>query len=152
MGFHKIRLIASICSHPRKTGPSVETGGLPLSPDAPTMTDSLRDLAQQLDRFAQERDWQQFHSPKNLASALIVEAGELLEHFQWMTEAQSRELAPGKLDAVGAEMADVLLYLIQLSNALGIDLVAAAQAKLRINALRYPIEQARGNSNKHDER
>jgi NTP pyrophosphatase (non-canonical NTP hydrolase) len=115
------------------------------------MTDSLRDLAHQLDRFAQDRDWQQFHSPKNLASALIVEAGELLEHFQWMTEAQSRELAPEKLDAVGAEMADVLLYLIQLSNTLGIDLVAAAQAKLRINALKYPVDRSRGNSRKHDE-
>ena len=66
------------------------------------MTDSLRDLARQLERFAQDRDWQQFHSPKNLASALIVEAGELLEHFQWMTEAQSRDLAPEKLGAVGA--------------------------------------------------
>lgn len=66
------------------------------------MTDSLRDLAQQQLKFAQEREWEQFHSPKNLASALIVETGELLEHFQWMTEAESRNLAPEKLDAVGA--------------------------------------------------
>ena len=77
------------------------------------MTDSLHDLTSQLERFAQERDWQQFHSPKNLASALVVEAGELLEHFQWLTEDQSRQLPPEKLDAVGAEIADVLLYLIQ---------------------------------------
>ena len=82
------------------------------------MTDSLRDLARQLDQFARERDWQQFHSPKNLASALAVEAGELLEHFQWLTEAQSRALAVEQRDAVGAEMADVLLYLIQLGSAL----------------------------------
>ena len=116
-----------------------------------TMTDSLRDLARQLDQFAREREWQRFHSPKNLASAMIVEAGELLEHFQWMTEAQSRVLTPEQREAVGAEMADVLLYLIQLGNALGIDPVAAAQAKMRGNALRYPVERARGSSRKHDE-
>jgi dCTP diphosphatase len=115
------------------------------------MTDSLRDLAQQLDQFAKDRDWQQFHSPKNLASALIVEAGELLEHFQWMSEAQSRELAPDKRDAVGAEVADVLLYLIQLAGAVGIDPIAAAQAKLQINESKYPIARARGNSRKYDE-
>jgi len=115
------------------------------------MTDSLRDLAQQLDRFAADRDWQQFHSPKNLASALIVEAGELLEHFQWMTEQQSRELPPEQRDAVGAEMADVLLYLVQLANALGIDPVAAAQAKLRVNELKYPVDRARGTSTKYDQ-
>lgn len=117
------------------------------------MTDSLHDLARQLERFAAERDWQQFHSPKNLASALIVEAAELLEHFQWLTEEQSRSLAlaPEKREAVGSEIADVLLYLIQLSNALGIDPVAAAQAKLKINALKYPVERARGSSRKYDE-
>jgi NTP pyrophosphatase (non-canonical NTP hydrolase) len=115
------------------------------------MTDSLRDLARQLDQFATERDWQQFHSPKNLASALVVEAGELLEHFQWMTEEQSRELAPERRDAVGAEIADVLLYLIRLATVLGIDPVAAAQAKLKLNALKYPVERARGSSRKYDE-
>ena len=115
------------------------------------MTDSLRDLARQLDQFAADRDWQQFHSPKNLASALVVEAGELLEHFQWMTEERSRELAPEARDAVGAEIADVLLYLIQLASALGIDPIAAAQAKLKLNALKYPVERARGSSRKYDE-
>ena len=115
------------------------------------MTDSLRDLAGQLDGFAKDRDWQQFHSPKNLASALVVEAGELLEHFQWMTEEQSRDMAPQKRDAVAAEMADVLLYLIQLANALGIDPIAAAHAKLKLNALKYPVDRARGNSRKYDE-
>jgi len=115
------------------------------------MPDSLADLAQQLDQFAQARDWQQFHSPKNLASALIVEAGELLEHFQWLTEEQSRSLSPEKRDAVGDEVADVLLYLIQLAGALGIDPVAAAQAKLKLNAQRYPVDRARGSSAKHDQ-
>jgi dCTP diphosphatase len=115
------------------------------------MPDSLRDLAQQLDQFAEDREWQQFHSPKNLASALTVEASELLEHFQWLTEEQSRALSPQKRDAVAHEVADVLLYLIQLASALGIDPIAAAQAKLELNALKYPIDQARGNSKKYDE-
>lgn len=115
------------------------------------MADSLHELAAQLDYFAEQRDWRQFHSPKNLASALTVEAGELLEHFQWLTEAQSRNLAPLKRDAVGAELADVLLYLIQLASALGIDPVVAAQAKLKRNELKYPAELARGHSRKYDE-
>jgi NTP pyrophosphatase (non-canonical NTP hydrolase) len=115
------------------------------------MTDSLQDLARRLDEFAQQRDWQQFHSPKNLASALVVEAGELLEHFQWMTEAQSRALRPEKRDAVGEELADVLLYLVQLASALGIDPIAAAQAKLKLNAQKYPADLARGSSKKYDE-
>jgi NTP pyrophosphatase (non-canonical NTP hydrolase) len=116
-----------------------------------TMPDSLADLARQLDRFAKDRDWQQFHSPKNLASALVVEAGELLEHFQWLTQEQSRSLPPEKRDAVGAEVADVLLYLIQLASALGIDPITAAQAKLKLNAQRYPADLARGSSAKHDQ-
>ena len=113
--------------------------------------DSLSDLARQLDRFAAERDWQQFHSPKNLASALIVEAGELLEHFQWLTEAQSRAMPADKAAQVASEMADVLLYLIQLASALGVDLVAAAQSKLHLNESRYPVALARGSSRKHSE-
>jgi len=107
------------------------------------ITDPLRDIARQLDQFAKDRDWEQFHSPKNLASALAVEAGELLEHFQWMTEQQSRALAPEKRDAVATEVTDVLLYLIQLSTALGIDPIAAAQAKSKLNELKYPIDRAR---------
>lgn len=114
-------------------------------------TDSLRELARELDRFARERDWQQFHAPKNLASALVVEAGELLEHFQWLTEAQSAELPAERREAVGAEIADVLLYLVQLASALGIDPIAAARAKLAQNELRYPVERARGNSRKYSE-
>ncbi len=115
------------------------------------MTDSLNALTSQVDQFAKDRDWQQFHSPKNLASALIVEAGELLEHFQWLTEEQSRVLSPEKRDAVGAEVADVLLYLILLAGALGIDPIAAAQAKLKLNAQKYPVDLARGSSKKYDE-
>ena len=115
------------------------------------MTDPLHSLAQQLREFARARDWEQFHSPKNLASALVVEAGELLEHFQWLTEQQSRELPPDKREAVAAEMADVLLYLIQLASNLGIDLADAARRKMVVNEQRYPVDRARGSSRKHDE-
>lgn len=112
--------------------------------------DNLTSLARQLQQFADARDWGPFHSPKNLASALIVEAGELLEHFQWLTEDQSRQLTPEKKQAVAHEMADVLLYLVQLSTVLGIDLMDAAQAKLLLNAQKYPVDLARGHSRKYD--
>lgn len=114
------------------------------------MSDSLNQLAQRLKDFAQARDWGQFHSPKNLASALIVEAGELLEHFQWLTEDQSRQLDVDKKQAVAFEMADVLLYLLQMSNELGVDLVDAAQRKVVLNEQKYPVEQAKGSSKKYD--
>ncbi len=112
--------------------------------------DSLAQLSQRLRDFAAERDWQPFHAPKNLASALIVEAGELLEHFQWLTEDQSRALAqagPAK-DAVAAEMADVLLYLVQLASALEVDLLDAAARKMVVNAVKYPVEKARGRADR----
>ncbi|MGE5452070.1 MAG: nucleotide pyrophosphohydrolase [Acidobacteriota bacterium] len=112
------------------------------------MSDSLNQLAARLKDFAQARDWGQFHSPKNLASALMVEAGELLEHFQWLTEDQSRNLGKDTREAVALEMADVLLYLVQMSNVLGVDLVDAAQRKIDLNARKYPVEQAKGHSKK----
>ena len=112
--------------------------------------DRMQALARALQQFADARDWGPFHSPKNLASALIVEAGELLEHFQWLTEDQSRQLAPDKRQAVAHEMADVLLYLVQLSTVLDIDLMDAARAKMAINARKYPVELARGKSRKMD--
>lgn len=103
------------------------------------MATDLQGLIQDLRNFAQARDWEQFHSPKNLASALSVEAAELLEHFQWLTEAQSRSLPQDKRAEVGAEMADVFLYLLQLADKLGIDLVEAARSKMLVNALKYPV-------------
>jgi len=111
-------------------------------------TSDLQTLGDQVRAFAREREWEPFHSPKNLASALSVEAAELLEHFQWMTEAESRALAPEQREEVALEAADVLLYLVQLADKLGIDLFDAAQRKLAINALRYPVETARGSSRK----
>ena len=112
------------------------------------MTD-LESLRNQLRTFAADRDWDQFHSPKNLAAALAVEAAELLEHFQWLTETESKQLPPEALAEVRAEVADVLLYLIRISDKLGIDLIAAANAKIVLNAEKYPVEKARGNSRKY---
>ena len=111
----------------------------------------LEALREQLRDFAAERDWDLFHSPKNLAMALSVEAGELLEVFQWLTEEQSRRLSPEALVAAGDEVADVLLYLIRLSDKLGIDPIAAAHRKMLSNARKYPADKARGNSKKYTE-
>src|ERR1700682_4812424 len=111
----------------------------------------LEGLREQLRDFAAARDWAQFHSPKNLAMALSVEAGELLEIFQWLTEEQSRSLDPKAQAAVANEIADVLLYLIRLGDQVGIDPVAAAQRKLVANAEKYPADKARGSSKKYTE-
>ena len=100
--------------------------------------DSLQDLATRLQAFATARNWGRFHAPKNLACALTVEAAELLEHFQWMTEEESRQPPPARRQEVSMEMADVLLYLLQLANELNIDLVEAAQRKLTLNEVRFP--------------
>jgi NTP pyrophosphatase (non-canonical NTP hydrolase) len=108
-------------------------------------------LAARLAEFARERDWDQFHSPKNLAMALAGETGELLEHFQWLTEAQSRDLPPDVKHAVALEMADVLLYLVRLADKLDVDLVETAHRKIGLNALKYPAERFRGSSRKYDE-
>jgi NTP pyrophosphatase (non-canonical NTP hydrolase) len=102
------------------------------------MDSDLKLLTQALRDFAQARDWERFHSPKNLASALSVEAAELLEHFQWLTEAQSRSLPADKRAEIGTEIADVLLYLLQLADKLGIDVIEAARSKMLLNAKKYP--------------
>lgn len=115
------------------------------------MNSDLQSLTQSLRDFAKERDWEQFHSPKNLASALTVEAAELLEHFQWLTEEQSRNLPVQKKADVAAEAADVFLYLLQLCDKLQIDLVEAARLKLIVNAAKYPVDRARGSSKKYTE-
>jgi dCTP diphosphatase len=109
---------------------------------------ALRDA---LRRFAAERDWDGFHSPKNLAAALSVEAAELLEHFQWLSEADSRTLPPEARQKVAEEMADVLLYLVRLADKLDVDLAVAAVAKIAQNAQKYPVAKSRGNSRKYDQ-
>jgi len=109
---------------------------------------ALRDTLRQ---FVAERDWDQFHSPKNLAMALSVEASELLEHFQWLTEAESHRLPPAKLDEVRDEMADVLVYLVRLADKLDVDLLDAAAKKIAKNALKYPVAQVRGSMKKYSD-
>ena len=111
----------------------------------------LAELRDALRRFAAQRDWDQFHSPKNLASALSVEAAELLERFQWLTEAESARLGRKDLERVREEMADVLLYLIRLADKLEVDLVDAARRKMRKNAVKYPVRKARGKRTKYSE-
>lgn len=115
------------------------------------MSQEIEQLQAALRRFASERDWGQFHSPKNLAASLSIEAAEVLEHFQWLTDEQSRTLSDEQRQKVGHEIADVLLYLLQLSDKLGIDPLAMAHEKLALNADKYPVEQARGSSRKYTE-
>lgn len=114
------------------------------------MADSLIELRDALRSFAAERDWDQFHAPRNLATALAVEAAELLEPFQWLTDEQSRALAPEARAAVEEELADVLLYLVRLADKLDVDLASAARSKMMRNAAKYPVEKARGSSRKYD--
>ena len=111
--------------------------------DRTTTIDELRTLVSD---FVDERDWQQFHSPKNISMALAIEASELMEHFQWITIDASRELAddPEKLAAVGEELADVLSYSLAMANSLGIDLASTIEAKMVKNAKKYPAEEFRG--------
>ena len=117
----------------------------------PAMPDSLRDLARDLEQFGADRDWLRYHAPKNLASALIVEAGELLENFQWMTEEESRNLTPANLSEVRGEVGYVLIYLVQLCTALGVDPVEAGREKLAINARRFPVKQISRDAGPEDE-
>jgi NTP pyrophosphatase (non-canonical NTP hydrolase) len=115
------------------------------------MSQDIEALQAALRQFAAAREWEQFHSPKNLAAALSVESAELLEHFQWLTEEQSRNLPPDKREKVAEELADVLLYLLQIADKLGIDPLDAAREKMQLNALKYPVERAKGNMRKYTE-
>jgi dCTP diphosphatase len=109
------------------------------------------DLPQRINAFATAREWDQFHSPKNLTMALSVEAAELLEHFQWLTEQESYTLPAEKLAAVESEIADVFIYLVRLADRLHVDLYAAADRKLLANEEKYPVDKARGNAKKYTE-
>ena len=111
----------------------------------------LEDLRLALRRFAADRDWDQFHSPKNLAMALSVEAAELLEHFQWLSDVESSRLTSEMHAKVSEELADVLLYLVRLADKLDVDLARAAAEKLKVNAVKYPADKARGSSKKYSE-
>ena len=112
---------------------------------------ALTRLRDRLRAFAVARDWDQFHTPKNLAIALSVEAAELLEHFQWLSDKDSLTLPADRLGKIEQEMADVFLYLIRLSDVLSVDLIQAADRKIAVNARKYPIEKARGTAKKYTE-
>lgn len=111
----------------------------------------LHVLKLRLRRFAAERDWDQFHTPKNLAMALIAEAGELVEHFQWLSGDESDRLSPEKLEEVRLELADILIYVVRLADRLDIDLVEATNKKIAINEEKYPADRVRGDARKYTE-
>jgi dCTP diphosphatase len=113
------------------------------------MNEDLSEVRDILRRFALEREWERFHSPKNLASALVVEAAELLERFQWLTEDQSRSLSAEEKHKVAEEIADVFIYLVQLADKLDVDLLQATRDKIAKNAEKYSVEKARGNAKKY---
>jgi len=113
--------------------------------------DSLDELNRRLVAFARARDWEQFHSPKNLAMALIAECAELVEHFQWLTEEQSYALPSEKKAAVALELADILIYLLRCAERLDIDLLDAAHRKIALNEARYPADRVRGDARRASE-
>ena len=129
----------------------ISTVNEPLQTTEPLI--DVQALSEQLRQFAADRDWEQFHSPKNLVMALVGEVGELSEVFQWMTEEESKNAArdPRTAQAVSHELADVLLYVVRAADVLGVDLNAAAVEKLRLNAEKYPVDTARGSSRKYTE-
>lgn len=113
------------------------------------MADSLYELRARINDFVAERDWAQFHTPKNLAMAMIVEAAELVEQFQWDTPQESQQLSPEKHEAVSHELADTFVYLLRLAEVLNIDLIEAANRKIDVNARKYPADKARGSNAKY---
>jgi len=113
------------------------------------MADSLDALRVRVNNFVSERDWAQFHSPKNLAMAMIVEAGEVVEHFQWMTEQESRQLDAQTKEQVGQELSDTLVYLLRIAEVCGIDLIEAANKKIDLNAQKYPVDKCKGSNAKY---
>ena len=111
----------------------------------------LEDLQTRLRQFAIDRDWEQFHAPKNLAMALAVEAGELMEHFQWLSEAQSENLDQQQLETVGFEVADVFIFTVRLADRMGIDLADLVEKKIKLNQQKYPVDKVRGSAKKYTE-
>ena len=114
-----------------------------------TQQDSLALLRANINAFVEARDWAQFHTPKNLAMAMIVEAAELVEHFQWDTPQESQQLTPEKREAVSHELADTFVYLLRIAEVLNIDLIQAANEKIVLNAQKYPVEKAKGSNAKY---
>jgi len=113
--------------------------------------DRLDQILQLIRTFRDERDWMQFHNPKNLACSVSIEAAELLEHFQWTTPEQSLEVAATKKTEIAHEIADVAVYLIELADNLGIDLAEAVSVKMKLNAEKYPVDKVRSSAKKYNE-
>ena len=114
------------------------------------MSSELESIKLRLREFAKERDWDQFHSPKNFSMALIVECAELVEHFQWLTDEQSKNLNEETRDEVSLEMADIMIYLIRLSDKLDVDLIETVNRKMELNAIKYPVEKSKGLATKYN--
>ena len=115
------------------------------------MSDKLAEIIAEALAFRNERDWERFHDPKNLAEAISIEAGELLENFLWVTTDESREMEGAKLDRIKNEVSDILIYVIYLCQALNIDLIKEARNKLQMNRQKYPVEKSKGSSKKYTE-
>lgn len=115
------------------------------------VTDHLEPLRKRLAKFATDRDWEKFHSPKNLSMALIAEAAELVEHFQWLSEEQSHNLSADKKHQISLELADIFIYLIRCADQLNIDLLAAVDEKITINEQRYPVSKVYGRAKRASE-
>ena len=115
------------------------------------MNSDLNELKLCLREFAEARDWDQYHSPKNISMALSVEVSEIVEHFQWLTEEQSKNLPKDRLAEVETELADTFIYLIRLADKLDIDLLKAAENKIELNEQKYPVDKAKGNAKKYTE-
>jgi dCTP diphosphatase len=135
----------------------LRTGGLRRkSAPMPALSDSATTVSELKNRvlaFARERDWEQFHAPKNLSMALAAEAAELMEHFLWATPQESRAVAldPARKARIAEELADVVIYALEFANATGLDVAASIEAKIAANALKYPVDKARGRSAKYTE-
>ncbi|MEE9328098.1 MAG: nucleotide pyrophosphohydrolase [Cocleimonas sp.] len=114
------------------------------------MPDQLESIKLKLREFAKERDWDQFHSPKNFSMAMIVECAELVEHFQWLTDEQSKRLPTETLDEVSLEMADIMIYLIRLADKLDVNLLESVERKIELNALKYPVDKSKGLATKYN--
>lgn len=110
---------------------------------------TLQDLKEKMADFVRERDWEQFHTPKNLSMSIAIEAGELMEHFQWLTVEQSKNLSPAALQDIGEELADIVIYALSLANTLGLDMADTVLAKMEKNIRKYPSDQVRGKAHKY---
>jgi dCTP diphosphatase len=123
----------------------IKTGGLAVSDSQTT----LQELKEKMAAFVKERDWEQFHTPKNLSMSIAIEAAELMEHFQWLTVEESKNLSGQALDNIGEELADIVIYALSLANTLGLDLSRTVSAKMEKNIRKYPSEKVRGKAHKY---